>query len=32
MKTLKRIFKYLAWLEAERIKASIHTASSGPLL
>jgi hypothetical protein len=32
MKKIKQFFKYLAWLEEQRIKAAIHCGSAGPLM
>ena len=32
MKRVKQFFKYLAWLEQERINAAIYTCSAGPLM
>jgi len=29
---LKKFWKYLQWIENERIKCAIHTGSAGPLL
>jgi hypothetical protein len=32
MKTLKKIWKYLVWLEEYRIQAAIKSGSAGPLM
>jgi hypothetical protein len=32
MKTLKKIWNYLIWLEEQRMNAAIKSASAGPLL
>ena len=32
MKTLKKIWNYLIWLEEKRMNAAIKSASAGPLL
>ena len=32
MKTLKKIWNYLIWLEEQRMKAAIKSGSAGPLL
>lgn len=32
MKTLKKIWNYLLWLEEQRMKAAIKSGSAGPLL
>jgi|TARA_B110000483_G_scaffold206134_1_gene250239 hypothetical protein len=29
---LKKLWKYLQWLEEQRMKAAIHSGSAGPLL
>lgn len=31
MKKIKKFFKYIAWLEEQRIKCAIYTGSAGPL-
>jgi hypothetical protein len=32
MKTLKKLWKHLVWLEEQRMKAAIHSGSAGPLM
>ena len=32
MKTLKKIWNYLIWLEEQRMKAAIKSGSAGPLM
>ena len=32
MKTLKKVWKYLQWLEKQRIKAAIKSSSAGPFM
>lgn len=32
MKRIKRFWKYLQWLEEQRMKAAIHSGSAGPLM
>lgn len=32
MKTLKKVWKYLLWLEDRRIKAAIKSGSAGPFM
>ena len=32
MKTLKKIWKYLVWLDEQRIQSAIKSGSAGPLM